>query len=469
MNIHNSNAAPVGGIFGFFGGGKKTSRVQLGTTNDITTLVAYKSLDKAAGEAQFQTQSSQKSLGFFQRHVTVKNGDGYLDINIASCAKRLGISKQEVFEFAKQDQSQLFANLEKINQGAPNFSAADYIKTSFYLEKNKGSIIEKMQTENKETTYIRPTKENGLPRAIQINRDGQVIIHFNKKKKGDRVLGEGSFKTVKFAWDLNKNQLIAVGKSRRIKNHTFDEIKELSEQEVAFSNAFKGDPQVAQLTQLVEVEGKGKEKKLLFLQPIYSEGSLSTFLKKNDAIDIETKKALALQMVTACSRLEEKGVIHKDIKPDNFLVKKNDQNPPSYEVALADFGCAEWSTKKTGQAIGTLLFLSPEYFGVITNNTKLKDSDEIKNVTTNKHDAWALGITLFEMFTGKLPIWCFSRAYKWSLNLQQKTVDDECGTVPEPFRFLVAALLKVNPNQRRSAKEAIILYGKLLAPNLPNP
>ncbi len=217
------------------------------------------------------------------------------------------------------------------------------------------------------------------------------------------------------------------------------------------------------MTQLVKVEGKHNIQKTLFLQPLYNERSLSDVLKKVNENDIETKKSLALQMLTACSKLTEKNVIHKDIKPDNFLVKKIEGNQDSYEVALTDFGCAEWSHKKTGQIAGTQAFMSPEYFFVASADNM--DNDKIKEVTTEKHDAWALGITLFEMFTGVSPAWCaFTKKFNFSLNLKQDKVDAECNKIPDLFRPLVADLLKVDPNQRLSASDALTKYRDVLGP-----
>jgi predicted DNA-binding protein YlxM (UPF0122 family) len=133
------------------------------------------------GQAKLAAQSNQKSFGFFQRYVTIKNGEDYIDINIASFAKHLGISRQALFEFTKAGVS-IFENLKKIKTCAPNFLTADFLKTLEFVKKNKDTIIDKMKP-HIQTTYIRPNEANGLPRAIQINQDGQVFIHFNKKKR----------------------------------------------------------------------------------------------------------------------------------------------------------------------------------------------------------------------------------------------------------------------------------------------
>ncbi len=78
---------------------KQTGRLNIGESRVLS--IAAKVLDKTKGEANITALQNRSGFSWYNRHVTVKNGDEYFDINIRSCAKRLGISKERVFELAK--------------------------------------------------------------------------------------------------------------------------------------------------------------------------------------------------------------------------------------------------------------------------------------------------------------------------------------------------------------------------------
>ena len=113
---------------------------------------------------------------------------------------------------------------------------------------------------------------------------------------------------------------------------------------------------------------------------------------------IERKKTIApmialLILNEICKGLKyahEKGVIHRDIKPDNVLVSKNG------EVKLVDFGIATIKSKdeeeltKTGMVLGTPAYMSPE---------QLSDSKSVDK----RSDIYSVGVLLYQMITGEKP------------------------------------------------------------------
>lgn len=417
-----------------------------------------------SGEDKYKKQTT-KQYSFFDRTVTVKiEGKGnisYADMNIASCAKSLGISKQTVFNLAKnsetlsgfynqlaqmkfnelQRQYEVKTNMGKINKVAPQFTEADLLATMSFLDKNKESLMADMENKKNETIYIRPSKKNGLARVLQINRNGDVFIHFNKAKQNDLIIGKGSFKKVKYALNLKDSQLIAVARL----SVTKPDDKRMGENEAGTLKKFDKQPGFAQLSQLADVEGKGGKNKLLFLQPIYNKGDLA---KAKQSLTIDQKKSIAIQMLEACAQLGKETIIHRDIKLDNFLV--NEANG-EFKIFLSDFGS---STVFTGDQIsepaGTSPAMSPEYRLAIIK----RDEEAIGRATTEKLDAWALGAALFEMFTDKQLNYSSSSqdSFDEQFGPLDAALNDASDTV---FKHLVRSLLKVDPNERLSAQKAL--------------
>jgi len=102
---------------------------------------------------------------------------------------------------------------------------------------------------------------------------------------------------------------------------------------------------------------------------------------------------LAINIASCVSKMHEKGIIHKDIKPSSILV-----NSKTGEVKLIDFSVATLFRSEYIQVIsnpstieGSLPYMSPEQTG------------RMNRVVDSRSDMYSLGITLYELITGRLP------------------------------------------------------------------
>ena len=117
---------------------------------------------------------------------------------------------------------------------------------------------------------------------------------------------------------------------------------------------------------------------------------LKSFVAEKKKIELEEFLKVAIDMAKAVSCSHEKHVLHRDIKLRNFLVG-NDKI-----VKLIDFGLAVVVSRKSpsvvcNSPIGTYGYMSPEQTGRISKNVDFRS------------DIYSLGITFYELLTGKLP------------------------------------------------------------------
>ena len=129
---------------------------------------------------------------------------------------------------------------------------------------------------------------------------------------------------------------------------------------------------------------------ILIMEFVEGESLDSLIKNKTGPISEERTKYLFTQILDAIGYAHEKGVIHRDIKPANILITKED------EVKIIDFGIVKIlqdddkpGTTKTGTKIGTPIFMSPEQI--------------LAKSVDQRSDIYALGVTLFQMVTGKAP------------------------------------------------------------------
>lgn len=122
----------------------------------------------------------------------------------------------------------------------------------------------------------------------------------------------------------------------------------------------------------------------------YIEGaSLRKVIEQTGKLQESWLVKIALQISEALYEAHSKGIIHRDIKPDNILLTKD------VAVKVTDFGIAkihdDLALTQHGKAIGTLPYLSPEQF-------RGEEADM-------QSDIYALGITLYEALSGKPPFY----------------------------------------------------------------
>ena len=120
-------------------------------------------------------------------------------------------------------------------------------------------------------------------------------------------------------------------------------------------------------------------------------GSLSDVLSARGPLPIAEAVSVASQVALALETAHRRGVIHRDIKPDNILFTA-DGTPKLADLGVAKFGDDATATMVTAQGmiVGTPAYMAPE---------QMMDSHRIDA----RADIYSLGVVLYEMLTNKRP------------------------------------------------------------------
>ncbi|MEZ4517371.1 MAG: serine/threonine-protein kinase [Chloroflexota bacterium] len=130
--------------------------------------------------------------------------------------------------------------------------------------------------------------------------------------------------------------------------------------------------------------------------------SLGAYIRQlaqhHQVVRLEETLTLIAQVADALGYAHRQGVIHRDIKPDNILVKRLDRPDRPGESPLramvTDFGLAKLMETDldtlVGQMMGTLLYMSPE--------------QALDLPVDGRSDLYSLGVVLYQLATGKVPL-----------------------------------------------------------------
>jgi len=140
--------------------------------------------------------------------------------------------------------------------------------------------------------------------------------------------------------------------------------------------------------------------------------------------------SITRQACEALAYMHGERVLHRDIKPANMLLTSSNLETP--RLLLADFGLAEFceATSPSLELKGTLPYMAPEVFA---------------QAVTSRTDVWALGIVVYEMFTGVRPFKADNTMHMYSI---LKNTDVDFGPLREAtssegaIRFVTRALVK---------------------------
>jgi len=177
-------------------------------------------------------------------------------------------------------------------------------------------------------------------------------------------------------------------------------------------------------------DGTGETLAYLVMELVEGE-PLSALLAREGALGADTTLRLLQQTAFALAEAHRMGLVHRDVKPGNILVRDDGS------VKITDFGIA-WSARsvaltRTGQVIGTPQYLSPE--------------QAEGRLATPASDVYALGLIGYECLTGH-PAFEGDNAVTIALKQVQQEPEPLPGALPPGVRTLITRALVKDPAAR---------------------
>ena len=211
------------------------------------------------------------------------------------------------------------------------------------------------------------------------------------------IIGVGGMAVVYKAYDNIDDRIVAIKILKQ----------ELLENE-EFRRRFKNESKaIAVLSHpnIVKVYDISFGDRLQYIVMEYIEGiTLKEYIEQQGYINWKDAVHFLTQILRALQHAHDKGIIHRDIKPQNIMLLQDGT------IKVTDFGIARFSrgdTKTlTESAIGSVHYISPE--------------QARGEVTDDKADIYSVGVVLYEMLTGQLPFQSDSAVSVAIMQLQQE-------------------------------------------------
>ena len=166
-------------------------------------------------------------------------------------------------------------------------------------------------------------------------------------------------------------------------------LKEEFAEDKTFVAKFRQEAQAAaglEHPNIVNIYDVGNEDGLYYIVMEYVQGiTLKTYIEKKGHLNYKEVLSIAIQVGRGIEAAHNKGIIHRDIKPQNIIISNEGK------VKVTDFGIAKATSSNTmsAEAMGSVHYISPE---------------QARNgYVSTQSDIYSLGIVMYEMTTGRVP------------------------------------------------------------------
>ena len=266
--------------------------------------------------------------------------------------------------------------------------------------------------------------------------DNYVGKRLDGRYEVQEIIGVGGMSVVYKAYDNVDDRIVAI----KILKDEF-----LNNEE--FKRRFKNESKAIALLShenIVRVYDVNFGEKLQYIVMEYIDGiTLKEYINKQNSITWNDAVYFMTQILRAVQHAHDKGIVHRDIKPQNIILL------PNGTLKVTDFGIARFSRSETKtlteQAIGSVHYIAPEQAKV--------------EQTAERADIYSMGVVLYEMLAGKVP---FDSENAVSVALMQVQANAEKLTqinpnIPKGLEQICVHAMQKNPDDRyQSATEMLL-------------
>ncbi len=267
------------------------------------------------------------------------------------------------------------------------------------------------------------------------NYEKYVGMIFDGRYRIQRIIGLGGMAVVFEAEDLLMHRTVAV---KMLKEGVGDDATSVKR----FINESKAVSMLSH-PNIVSIYDVSVREDLKYIVMEHIRGiTLKNYMSRKGKLPVREAVSFTEQILRALDHAHSKGIIHRDIKPQNIMLLKNGM------IKVADFGIAKLPSVETvtvtDKAIGTVYYISPE-------QASGKPIDP-------RSDLYSVGVMLYEMVTGTLP---FSADSPVSVALMQihntpRPPRALCPELPLGLQQIILRAMEKDPDRRyQSAREML--------------
>jgi serine/threonine protein kinase len=272
-----------------------------------------------------------------------------------------------------------------------------------------------------------------------------------------KYIASGSFGDVYSAIDTKTNEKVAL--KIPIENKEKHGEKWLIDEAKVYNKLNKNKDENVYISKMKIIKIKELNKKIIVMDLLGDSLDVKLYKSKNKKLGIKTVIMLAIQMIQSLKYIHDCGYIHRDIKPDNFVMDNIDEN----KLYCIDFGMAKKYINSNGSQLK------------FTKDHKFCGTGRYASIAAHrgyaqsrKDDLESIGYLLVYLFKSKLPwqnIKHKDKNERYSLVMKKKieiTEEELCDQMPKEFLIYLKYVKTMDYDEAPLYNSLIKMFKKLL-------
>ncbi|HMC87628.1 MAG TPA: serine/threonine-protein kinase, partial [Chitinophagaceae bacterium] len=285
---------------------------------------------------------------------------------------------------------------------------------------------------------------------IVVRRREKPVVLFNRYEylPATDLIGKGGFSRVYKSYDKKLSRWVA------LKIYKTGEFSDRYSPIAEIKRVVNLDhPNICRYLDIEEIENENpfgeNEKIQVCVMELLDSGNFAEYYKANKNPDI--LKKLVQDILNGLSYLHKNGIIHRDIKPGNILIKQTIEGPVA---KITDFGISKNSDTENNSS--SALIVSIPYMAPEQLNAKKYGIND--NISFNL-DLWSLGVTIYEVVTGKALFKNTDQDNSEQImaNIMAPELPEKLNDLPEPFKTIISHCVIKNARERASRAEELMV------------